>query len=150
MSGAAAGLPLAVRLALRELRGGLKGFRVFLAALALGVAAIAAVGSLSASVDGALKGDAKALLGGDVDLTLAHREASAAEHRAMQAAGLVSTSADLRAMTRAAEAAEGTGKRLLVELKAVDRHYPLYGALELSPPISAAVALAARDGVFGA
>ena len=150
MRGADAALPLALRIARRELRGGLKGFRIFLAALALGVAAIAAVGSLSASVDGALKGDAKALLGGDVDLTLAHREASAAEYRAMQAAGLVSTSADLRAMTRAAQAKEGTGKRLLVELKAVDQHYPLYGALELTPPITTAAAFAARDGVFGA
>ena len=32
------------RLAMRELRGGLRGFRIFLACLVLGVAAIAAVG----------------------------------------------------------------------------------------------------------
>ena len=35
---------IAWRIAQRELRGGLKGFRIFLACLALGVAAIAAVG----------------------------------------------------------------------------------------------------------
>ncbi|HUI17384.1 MAG TPA: FtsX-like permease family protein [Alphaproteobacteria bacterium] len=150
MSAAGGGLALALRLARRELRGGLKGFRVFLAALALGVAAIAAVGSLSAAVDGALKSDARELLGGDLDLTLAHRPANAAEAAAMAAEGTVSTTADLRAMTRADAAAEGTGKRLLVELKAVDRSYPLYGAVGLSPPMPLAAALEARDGVFGA
>ena len=36
------GLPLALRFALREMRGGLKGFRIFLACIAIGVAAIAA------------------------------------------------------------------------------------------------------------
>ena len=38
------------RIARRELRGGVAGFRVFLACLALGVAAIAAVGSVGASI----------------------------------------------------------------------------------------------------
>ena len=38
-------LLLAVRLMRRELRGGLRGFRVFLACLTLGVAVIAGVGS---------------------------------------------------------------------------------------------------------
>ncbi|HYB10518.1 MAG TPA: FtsX-like permease family protein [Alphaproteobacteria bacterium] len=144
------GVRLALRLARRELRGGLKGFRVFLACLALGVGAIAAVGSLSAAVDSALKGDARALLGGDADLTLSHREASAAEYAALTEAGTVSTVADLRAMTRAADPAEGTGRRILVELKAVDDAYPLYGALELAPPLRPADAFALIDGAWGA
>lgn len=37
-------LSLAARLARRELRGGLAGFRIFFACLVLGVAAIAGVG----------------------------------------------------------------------------------------------------------
>ncbi|WP_397419631.1 hypothetical protein, partial [Phenylobacterium sp.] len=37
--------PLWLRFAARELRSGVKGFRIFLACLALGVAAIAAAGS---------------------------------------------------------------------------------------------------------
>ena len=146
----AASLALAGRLARRELRGGLKGFRVFLACLALGVGAIAAVGSLSAAVDSALKGDARALLGGDVDLTLSHREASKAEYQALAEAGTVSTVADLRAMARAADPSQGTGRRMLVELKAVDERYPLYGALQLDPPQRTDDVFALRDGAWGA
>ena len=149
MSAGDGGLALALTIARRELRSGLTGFRVFLAALALGVAAIAAVGSLSAAVDAALKDNAKALLGGDLALDLTHREASPAEAAALAAAGEVSSTADLRAMTRAAAGGD-TGKRLLVELKAVDRRYPLYGTAELSPPLSLAAALGERDGIYGA
>ena len=47
-------MPLALRLARRELRGGLRGFRIFLACLALGVAVIAGVGSLSAAIKAGL------------------------------------------------------------------------------------------------
>ena len=39
--------PLPVALALRELRGGLSGFYVFVACIALGVAVITAVGALA-------------------------------------------------------------------------------------------------------
>ena len=42
---------LALRYALRELRGGLRGFYVFIACIALGVMAIAGVGSVAASLD---------------------------------------------------------------------------------------------------
>ena len=48
-------LPLAVRLMRRELRGGLRGFRIFLACLALGVAVI-----MGAAVVGSLVGDGAA------------------------------------------------------------------------------------------
>ena len=41
---------LAFRYALRELRGGLRGFYVFIACIALGVMAIAGVGSVAASL----------------------------------------------------------------------------------------------------
>ena len=45
--GRTSSLPL--RYALRELRGGLRGFYVFIACIALGVMAIAGVGSVAAS-----------------------------------------------------------------------------------------------------
>ena len=45
---------LSFKLALREMRAGLKGFRIFIACLALGVAAIGGVGSLSESIKGGL------------------------------------------------------------------------------------------------
>ncbi len=55
----------AARFARRELRGGVSGFRIFLACLALGVAAIAAVGSVRSGIEAGLAREGAALLGGD-------------------------------------------------------------------------------------
>ncbi len=116
-------LILAWRLARRELRGGISGFRVFIACLALGVAVIAGVGSLSASVGAGLKADARAMLGGDVELHLVHREATAEQRAYLAKSGALSEVADMRAMARTLDGAQ----RSLIELKAVDKAYPLYG-----------------------
>src|SRR5262249_51751647 len=110
-------------LALRELRGGVRGFRIFLACLVLGVAAIAGTGSLGAAVERAIHQDARLLFGGDVSARLVHREAGADERRFLDASGNVSKIALLRAM---AVSLDG-GRRTLIELKAVDPAYPLYG-----------------------
>jgi len=72
---------LALRLACREMRGGLQGFRIFLLCLALGVAAIAGVGSLSAGIVKGLEADGAALLGGDVELRLTQRRPTPDEYR---------------------------------------------------------------------
>src|SRR5688572_1736268 len=91
---AAPGLParssLALRFALRELRGGLRGFAVFLACLALGVAAIAGVGAFSRALTDGLGREGAALLGGDAAFALVQREASPEEFRLIAAGGQVS------------------------------------------------------------
>src|SRR5579885_3544605 len=83
-------LPLAWRLAGRELRGGLAGFRLFLFCLALGAALIAGVGSVAEAVRQGLARDARTLLGGDVELRLLYRPATAEQRAAFAAAGRVS------------------------------------------------------------
>jgi putative ABC transport system permease protein len=137
-------IALALRLARRELRGGLKGFRVFLACLVLGVAAIAAVGSFAAGITRALQEDARVLLGGDVELSFTHRTATPPQLAAMERAATVSTIAEMRAMARTESA------RTLVELKAVDSVYPLLGTLGFAQATNLQDALARRDGVWGA
>ena len=144
---ASPGLGLALRLARRELRGGLKGFRIFLACLMLGVAAIAGVGSVSEAVLAGLRAEGRTLLGGDLDLRLAHREASAEETAWLTARAEVSVVTHLRAMARTT--GEG-GRRNLVELRAVDGGYPLYGAVELDPAQPLEQALAFDGAVWGA
>jgi putative ABC transport system permease protein len=139
-------LPYALRLALRELRGGIRGFRIFLACLVLGVGTIAGIGSLGASVAAAIRADARVLLGGDVSLRLVHREASTAERQFLDASGAVSEVALLGAMAVSLDGAHHT----LIELKAVDASYPLYGRVALAPPQDLAAALSARDGIYGA
>ncbi len=145
------GAPLSLRLALRELRGGLSGFRVFVAVLVLGVSIIAAVGSLSASLVDGLRGNARALLGGDVEVELSTGPASA-EQLAYLASHAIEMSAvrGMRGMARPGANAVARGLPTLVELKAVDGGYPLYGTVDLDPPMTLAQAFAAQDGVAGA
>jgi putative ABC transport system permease protein len=140
------GIAAAWRLARRELRGGLGGFRIFLACLTLGVAAIAGVGSLSQAVEEGLRNDARRLLGGDVSIRLIQRAAETAHKAYFDAAGETSETVEMRAMARA----EVGRKRTLVELKAVDNAYPLVGEIELDGGASLDAALEQRDGVWGA
>ena len=110
---------LALRYALRELRGGLRGFYVFIACIALGVMAIAGVGSVAASLGEGLAREGRTLLGGDVAFSLIQREAKPEEIAFLRSRGEVSVAATLRGMARA-----GDGRLALVELKAVDCRLP--------------------------
>jgi putative ABC transport system permease protein len=139
------GRALAWRLALRELRGGLRGFYVFIACIALGVAAIAGVGSLARSLADGLAREGRVILGGDAAFSLIHREADVPERAFLQNKGRVSLAATMRAMARTQD-----GRAALVEIKAVDGQYPLYGAIRSSPPQPLSELLASRDGIFGA
>jgi len=139
-----ASLSLAIRLARRELRGGLRGFRIFLACLALGVAAIAGVGSVSTALTQGLAERGQDILGGDIDVRLLHREANAAELAAFDKDNEVSKTVEMRAMART------DLSQSLVELKAVDGVYPLYGAMRLKPDVTLADALSLREGYYGA
>ncbi len=138
-------LPLAWRLARRELRGGLKGFRIFLLCLAIGVGAIAAVGSVAASLIGGLHADARTILGGDVEFRLTQQGAPPPVEAWLAQQGTVSKVREMRAMARR----EDGDKRTLIELKTVDSTYPLYGKAALAPDQSLAAELATADGIPG-
>jgi len=132
---------LALRYALRELRGGLRGFYVFIACIALGVMAIAGVGSVAASLSEGLAREGRTLLGGDVAFSLIQREAKPDEIAFLRARGEVSVAVALRVMARS-----GDGRLALVELKAVDGNYPMLGELTLDPKMPMQDLLAMSDG----
>ncbi|HEV7602472.1 MAG TPA: FtsX-like permease family protein [Bradyrhizobium sp.] len=136
---------LALRYALRELRGGLRGFYVFIACIALGVMAIAGVGSVAASLSEGLAREGRTLLGGDAAFSLIQREAKPDELAFLRSRGKVSVAATLRGMTRTQD-----GRLALVELKAVDNAYPVLGEVTLDPSMPMADLLAEHDGAFGA
>jgi putative ABC transport system permease protein len=136
---------LSIRLALRELRGGVRGFGVFIACIALGVAAIAGVGSFAQGLIDGLAREGRTILGGDLSFTLIQREASAEERAFLASQGEISVAATLRAMARTAD-----GHATLVELKAVDPAYPLFGAVATDPLAPLADLLARRGEDFGA
>ena len=136
---------LPLRFALREMRGGLRGFYVFIACIALGVMAIAGVGSVSGSLEDGLAREGRVILGGDISFSLIQREATEAEKQFVAQRGRMSVAATMRAMSQTPD-----GRSALVEIKAVDRIYPLYGALSLEPAMDSSALLAERNGAFGA
>jgi putative ABC transport system permease protein len=132
-----------LRFAARDLRSGLQGFWIFLTCLALGTAAIAIIGSLSASIERGLNEQGQPLLGGDVEFSLVHREATDKELAFIASNGAVSKVATLRAMAIAPETAT------LVEIKATDALYPLYGEVTLENKGSLQSATAVQNGTYG-
>ncbi len=125
-------LPLVLSLALREQRNGLRGFYVFIACVALGVAVITGVGALADALRASFERQGEALLGGDVTLSRPHRPAEGEERAWLWKQGRVSETATMRAMARRPDGSE----QALVELKGVDGAYPLSGGVQLSGGLS--------------
>jgi len=119
------------RLAWRETRAGWRPLAGLVACVALGVAALVGVGSLGASLDAALAREGKTLAGGDLELRSPRPLDAAAEARL---AGLVDGGARLARLRELAGMARvPDGRSTLVELKAVDGAWPLYGAVVTRP-----------------
>lgn len=136
---------LAFRLARRELRGGVRGLWIVLLCLGLGVAAIAAVGTLRAAIDRGLAADGRQILGGDLQIDGGAEPVPAALRTWLRARGArLSEVVQTRSILVAPP-----GQHQLVELKAVDTAWPLVGAPVLSPAQPVAEALAERDGHYG-
>ena len=141
---------LAFRLALREMRGGLKGFRVFLACLALGVAAVAAVGSVRAAIEQGLSDQGRAILGGDAELRFTARRVAEDERRWIEERSAATSEViDFRSMAVGASRITGQDERGLTQVKGVDASYPLYGEVGLEPAMPLAEALAPVAGQYG-
>ncbi len=121
-------LPVPIRLALRELRFGLRGFYVFIACMALGVGVITAVGALNDALRAGFDAQSAEILGGDAAFVRVHKRATPDERAWLDAQGRVSETATMRAMARAGAGAE----HALIELKGVDGAYPLVGRVQLA------------------
>ena len=142
-------LSVASRIARRELRGGLQGFRVFLACLILGVAAIAAVGSVREAIRAGLERDGAIILGGDAEVELTYRFAEPEERAWMEAnASEVAELVDFRSMAVFGDGLDA--QRGLTQVKGVDGAYPLLGDVELVPAMSLNEALAGTGELPGA
>lgn len=140
--------PLSLKFAARELRSGVAGFRIFLACLAVGVAAIAAAGSTGEAFKQGLAAQARDILGGDLAVS-ADRVLAPDERRDLERLGRVSYAAGVNVMAQAP-----SGLRRLADLRGVDGLYPLAGTVELTgpdgKPMPIVKALAQVDGLPGA
>ena len=139
-------LKLALRFALREMRGGLRGFLIFLACIALGVAAIGGVNSVARSISAGVATKGQSLLGGDLRFELNQRQASQEEQAFLSGLGQTATSAGMRSMARLGNGSD----QALVEVKAVDDAYPLYGRLVTQPSLSHGKLFDLENGAYGA
>jgi putative ABC transport system permease protein len=121
-------LPLATlwRIARRDLAARIRGLRLLAVCLFLGVATLAAIGSLTRGITSELETRGQTILGGDIEFGLPQREATPMEMAAFRREGGVSATVRLRAMANAPD-----GEALLSELKAIDAAYPLYGTMRL-------------------
>lgn len=122
------GLPASrlIGIALRELRAGLSGFYIFMACVALGVAVIATVSTLSDAIRSGFEQQGEIILGGDATFSRMHTHATDAERKWMSDRGTVSESATLRTMARRLDG----DQQAMVEIKSVDNAYPLAGEVE--------------------
>lgn len=137
-------LPVSLRFALRELRGGLKGFKVFMACLILGVTAIAAVGSLTSSIEEGLKNEGQSILGGDIEVRKFRGDITDEQRVWLMGQGEMSSSTRMRTMAR-----NETGESTLVELRSIDKLYPHYGDFETIPQLDNATLLGQINGMWG-
>jgi len=137
-------MSLAFVFARRELRSGVAGFRIFLACLALGVAALAAAGSTAEAFREGLASQSRSILGGDVAVSVQGRRFTPAEEAAFSRLGRTTKSFGVRAM------ADAPGGRRLAEVRGVDDAYPLAGQVELKGARDVKDATRTVDGVPGA
>ncbi len=136
---------LAWQFARPEMRGSVARFRVFLAALMLGVAAIGAVGSVASSMRAGISENARTLLGGDIELSSQHTPPDAAINDELSVIGQRSDVIQMRAMLHTMD-----GRRKLVELKAVDNAWPLVGQANVSDNLMLEKALSENNIVIDA
>jgi len=116
---------MAWTIARRDLSARFKGLRLLLVCLFLGVGAIAAIGTLTGSIESELGSRGREILGGDVELRIWQRDLSADELAALARLGKVSRGYRMQAIASRGDATAP------VALKAVDGGWPLYGKLEL-------------------
>jgi putative ABC transport system permease protein len=113
------------RIARRDLSARFRGLRLLLVCLFLGVGAIAAIGTLTGTIERELATRGRAILGGDIELAVWQRGLTAEESAALAPLGRVSPGTRLQAMASAGDAT------VPVELKAVDGQWPMVGRLQL-------------------
>ncbi len=138
-----------IKIAIRDLRGGLAKFRIFLVCLFLGVFAISLIGTFNVSVKAGLQKESAEILGGDISLNLAYRVASQDEINGIK--GIASSFSEVisfRTMISDISDPSDTN-HALAQAKGIDDKYPLYGNLIIEPAISIEDALREKNGIYG-
>lgn len=117
-------MTLALRYALRDLRGTFSSLRIVILCLFLGVAAIAAIQFTSHTVLSGIERNGRSILGGDLVIrTIFNPAPNDLREWITKRGGTLTDTTEARVML----ANTTNGDSTLVELKAVENTYPLYG-----------------------
>ena len=126
-----------VSMAWRETRGAWRHFLYFFVCVAVGVGALVGVSLFAAHVDHAVTREARGLLGGDLEVRSSYPLSSDGQEvlHALDERGIIVTHvSELVAMASRTGLEKTAGQATqIVELKAVEPAYPLYGTLKLEP-----------------
>ncbi len=127
-------------MAWRETRGAWRHFLYFFVCIAVGVGALVGVSLFAAHVDRAVTKEAKGLLGGDLEIRSSYPLGAKGQDilQSLGDRGVAATHvSELVAMAARTDSGIVHGQATqIVELKAVDSSYPLYGAMRLQPALS--------------
>jgi len=137
---------LSLKIAARDMRGGMRALGLLVAGVFVGVAAVAVVGTASDTLRDGARAGALDGVGGDISLRLFHAPPTEQQRLFFDEQGEFSITAELRPMARVV----GADTSQLVELKGVDDAYPLYGTMTLKSGLALREVLDFKDGQFGA
>lgn len=132
-------ISLSSRMAWREIRAGWRHFLFFLVCIAVGVGALVTVSVFATNVEQTIAREARSLMGGDIEVRLS-RPISAEGHGVLDSLaerGIAVTHASELIAMAAVQAPAGVPQQgqtsQVVELKAVEPTYPLYGVVTVEP-----------------
>ena len=124
-------LKFSAQMAIRELRSGISGFRIFLICLVLGVGTITAVGTVKSGIEYTIGEKGSELLGGDAEAEFTYRLANTEELNWLKSISAnMSEILEFRSMANVIR--DGQNERALTQIKAIDDKYPLIGDVQLS------------------
>ncbi len=116
-------------MAWRDSRASRRRLLFFSCSIVLGIAALAAIGSLGSNLERAIEEQAKSLLGADLVIGSRHSFTPAEERMFREIGGEQSREASFPSMIYFVA---GSGSRL-VQVRALDGRFPFYGTLETEP-----------------
>lgn len=137
-------MPLFLKIAILELRGGFRGFYIALACLAVSSFTLTASNSFTQSLTSQLQKEGRTILGGDVELSRVHLPFSKVEIKFFE-----KNSDDFSLISQMRVMAQAKKQNTPAELKAIDAAYPLIGALGLYPKPKNKDIFKKQNGVYG-
>jgi putative ABC transport system permease protein len=123
-------------MAWRETRAAWRHFLYFLVCIAVGVGALTGVSLFGTQVERAVTKEARGLLGGDLEIRLSRPISPKGQDAldSLRSRGVTLTHVSELVAMAARAGSSGSGQPTqIVELKAVEPEYPLYGTLRLEP-----------------